>query len=101
MPLQMKTLRYKEGNRFSSSNLTIIAFKQRNYPGVNSASSLINTFHQVEGKNCINSIKQIISSGRKHTGRVLRTFLSCVSYLSGQLVKSDHRTFLWFPLKTD
>lgn len=50
--------------------------KQQNYPGMESESSLINTFYQVEGKNCINSIKQIISTGKKHTGSVLRTFLS-------------------------
>ena len=63
--------------------------KQQNYPGMESESSLINTFYQVEGKNCINSIKQIISTGKKHTGSVLRTFLSS-GYLifPRQLVKS-------------
>lgn len=37
----------------------------KNYPGVKSESSLINTVHQPEGKNGINSINQIISTGRK------------------------------------
>lgn len=39
--------------------------KQQNYPGVKSESSLINTIHQLEGKNGMNSINQIISAGRK------------------------------------
>jgi len=71
--------------------------KQQNYPGMESESSLINTFYHIEGKNCINSIKQIISTGKKHMGSVPRTFLSS-GYLifPRKLVKSHPVIFPWF-----
>lgn len=67
--------------------------KQQNYPGMESESSLINTFNLLKVRIAW-PIKQIISTGKKHTGSVIKNIsVICILFFPG----TREKVTLWFP----